>query len=209
MASLPSANRAVTRPPSSLTSTRRMANSTPTPCWMAFSRSTRCAPRLVSRSSSGLRPSRLSWVVHELDACRRRAGGVEVTTDPQRVEHRPPIRCQIDEGTRLVPGAGLALEDRRLHARPARNRPSTGPAMPAPTITARRVSAVVAGGPMCSPVALGVSGCASNAIGVPSLGCLGARALSRLFAVQLVHPLVVADLAQHVGHGHRRGPAGS
>lgn len=54
--------RAPTRPPSWLTPTRRLANSTPTPCWMAFSRSTRSsAPRLMSRSSSGLRPSRLPW----------------------------------------------------------------------------------------------------------------------------------------------------
>jgi hypothetical protein len=77
------------------------------------------APPLDEQELVGVAAQPLALVVHELDACHRRAGGVDVATDPQRVEHSPPVRRQVEEGTGLVRGAGLAPEDHRLHARPA------------------------------------------------------------------------------------------
>ena len=65
-------------------------------------------------------------MIHELDARRRRAGGVNLATDAQGLEDRPPVRRQIEEGTGLVLRPGPTLEDRRLHTRLAQEHPQHG-----------------------------------------------------------------------------------
>jgi hypothetical protein len=105
---------------------------------------------LDQQQSLGVAAQALAPLVHELDARRRGAGGVDLAADAQDVEDGQPIRREVEEGAGLVLRFWPAFEDGRAST-PARRRnmPRTGPAMPPPTTNALRVPAAMARHGIC------------------------------------------------------------